>query len=125
MRKFLGLLLLVTALLTFSCSEEQAPVTPAPQDDGALETAAQALAWSLVSEAGWPVAEDDESVQMLAQCHNPHVPISGFDRTPIAGDIVHYSIRIQTGPGEYDQIGIHRVVRESRPYRPIRTRKGG
>jgi hypothetical protein len=47
--------------------------------------------------------------------------VGNLEREVIAGDIVHYSATLRTGHGLYDRIGIHRVVRESDPYRPIRT----
>jgi len=45
-------------------------------------------------------------------------------RHVIAGDIVHYSFQVQVGPGPYDRIGLHRVVKEKKPFEPIRTRDG-
>ena len=45
-------------------------------------------------------------------------------RNVIAGDIVHYSFQVQIGPGPYDRIGLHRVVKERTPFEPIRTRDG-
>jgi hypothetical protein len=44
-----------------------------------------------------------------------------MDRQVIIGDIVHYSFGVRVGPGPFDVIGLHRVVRETRPFRPIRT----
>jgi hypothetical protein len=39
----------------------------------------------------------------------------------ITGDIVHYTWRIRVGLGHYDVIGLHRVVRERRPFLPVRS----
>ena len=50
--------------------------------------------------------------------------VAGVTRTVIAGDIVEYAAEIRVGPGEYDRVGIHRVVRERAPWRPIRARDG-
>lgn len=44
-----------------------------------------------------------------------------FNRQVIVGDIVHYSMTLRTGPDPHDLIGLHRVVRERRPYCPIHT----
>jgi hypothetical protein len=41
----------------------------------------------------------------------------------LAGDVVHHTFTVQVGPGAYDVIALHRVVREPQPNRPIRTRK--
>jgi hypothetical protein len=49
--------------------------------------------------------------------------VTWYDREVIAGDVVHYSFEIQVGSGQYDVIGLHRVVREIRPNVPIRARK--
>jgi hypothetical protein len=43
--------------------------------------------------------------------------VSDFQRDPILPGIVHYSAILQTGPGPFDRIRIHRVVKERRPGR--------
>ncbi len=48
--------------------------------------------------------------------------ISGFTRIELGAGIAHYQFNIRMGEGQYDVVRIHRVVRESRPYRPIRTK---
>ena len=42
-------------------------------------------------------------------------------RRPIAGDVVIYDFELRVGPGPHDIIGLHRVVRETAPFRPVRT----
>ena len=42
-------------------------------------------------------------------------------RRILTGNIAEYSFRIPTGKGRYDFIGLHRVVRERSPWRPLRT----
>lgn len=42
-------------------------------------------------------------------------------RTQLDNNIAHYQFEIRLGKREFDVVRIHRVVRESRPYRPIRT----
>jgi hypothetical protein len=88
--------------------------SPAPGATGGVEGAAAAL----VSLAGWP-QEHGTPLSRTSRSHEQ--PIASFDREVLAGDVVHYSAVIRTGPGLYDRVGIHRVVRESRPFRPIRT----
>ena len=46
-----------------------------------------------------------------------------FERTLLVDDIVHYRTELKVGPGEHDRIGLHRIVRERAPYRPISTRE--
>ncbi len=42
-------------------------------------------------------------------------------RSSLSVNIAHYQIMVRMGHGPYDVVRIHRVVRESRKYRPIRT----
>jgi hypothetical protein len=48
--------------------------------------------------------------------------ISDFSRTELGAGIAHYQFKVRMGKGEFDIVRIHRVVRESRPYRPIPTK---
>lgn len=48
--------------------------------------------------------------------------ISDFSRTEMGRGIVHYQFKLRVGSGDFDVIRIHRVVRESRPYRAIPTK---
>lgn len=43
-------------------------------------------------------------------------------RTPLHGDVAHYEFEIPLGGGPFDVIRLHRVVREQRPYRPVKTK---
>jgi pimeloyl-ACP methyl ester carboxylesterase len=49
--------------------------------------------------------------------------ITAFDREPIAGDIYHYSLLLRVGDAPNARIRLHRVVRESGPFRPKSTRQ--
>ena len=44
-----------------------------------------------------------------------------MNRSDLGGGIAHYQFEITLGSGEFDVITIHRVVRERRPYKPVRT----
>ena len=46
------------------------------------------------------------------------------DRTVLHGDIVHYRYTVAVGPGQFDKIWLHRVVKERQPYHPVRTVDG-
>jgi pimeloyl-ACP methyl ester carboxylesterase len=46
------------------------------------------------------------------------------DRVVVHGDVVHYRFDLIVGPGEYDRIRIHRVVKETKPYRPAKKMEG-
>jgi hypothetical protein len=127
MQKCIVFFILSLAILTISCSEERdlSSLAPTGPDESSQVVAAEALAWEFVKQAGWAVevAQEDLAAAGVAQRRHGCWPVFGFERTVVSGDIVHYSAIVSTGPGPYDQIGIHRVVRERRPYRPIRTRK--
>ena len=98
--------------------------------------AALALAWSGLWGAGCAAPVEDASPRgeaLGARPGGPHAgwghalprdEAAGVTRTVIAGDIVEYATELRVGPGEYDRIGIHRVVRERAPWRPIRARDG-
>lgn len=43
------------------------------------------------------------------------------ERTPLVADVVHYRWDVAFGPDEFDRMQVHRVLREKRPHRPIRT----
>jgi len=48
--------------------------------------------------------------------------IIGSQRAVLHDDIVHYTFDIDLGPGDFDTIRIHRVVREKRPGHPVATK---
>ena len=48
--------------------------------------------------------------------------ISDFSRTELGAGIAHYQFKVRMGEGEFDIVRIHRVILESRPYRPIPTK---
>ncbi|MBE9490383.1 MAG: hypothetical protein IMY67_08840 [Bacteroidetes bacterium] len=48
--------------------------------------------------------------------------ISDFSRTELGAGVAHYQFKVQIGEGEFDIVRIHRVVRESLPFRPIPTK---
>ncbi len=57
----------------------------------------------------------------LAQAGAPIV--SPIERRILTGNIAEYSFQVRVGPGTYDVIGLHRVVREAAPFVPIRARQ--
>ncbi len=54
----------------------------------------------------------------------PGCVITEFRREPVVDNIVHYRLKVRIGPGPYDVIGLHRVVKEKRPFVPAQTRDG-
>jgi len=49
------------------------------------------------------------------------VLIRHMDRTVLGEDVVHYRFDVLVGPGRFDVIRLHRIVREKQPYKPIHT----
>ena len=78
---------------------------------------AEAMAVELTSAAGWPM-DPDEFREATTSGHVVPVEVE-----ELGGGIVHYSYRLKIGEGQYDEIGLHRVVKEVRPGRPIKARK--
>ncbi|MBN1465734.1 hypothetical protein JXA02_08245, partial [candidate division KSB1 bacterium] len=75
---------------------------------------------------GWTRAESvalpegvDASLAKATPAPQANKRLITYNRQPIRGNIVHYSFQVQTGPGHYDVIGVHRVVKEKRPLMPI------
>ncbi|MBT8185286.1 MAG: hypothetical protein KJN76_10630 [Eudoraea sp.] len=42
-------------------------------------------------------------------------------RTELCSGIAHYQFKVRVGQGPFDIVRIHRVVKENRPYKPVRT----
>src|SRR5262245_1752536 len=49
--------------------------------------------------------------------------LSNVERRVLAPQIAEYSFKVRTGPGPFDQIGVHRVVKETAPNVPARASK--
>ncbi len=54
----------------------------------------------------------------------PDVRIMSSQRSVLHDDIVHYRFDVAVGPGQFDVIRLHRIVRERHPYWPVRTEDG-
>ncbi len=52
----------------------------------------------------------------------PGCQVTDFSREILTGRIAHYQFRLRFGPGPYDVLGVHRVVREAAPLVPIRAK---
>ncbi len=126
--KKLAILFACFLLIPLIACQEETPNAPpdAPASTGLVGVDAERIAASILERTGWPAIDEDG---------NPLEPVGGqlpgtdkclviaVERTMITGDIAHYAFLVQVGRGQYDRIGIHRVVKESRPHCPIRTKK--
>ncbi|MDD3642694.1 MAG: hypothetical protein PHQ19_04430 [Candidatus Krumholzibacteria bacterium] len=117
MRRLSTALALVIALaLLAGCSREDV-LTPRSETDGRQGGIDPALlAGSIIEQSGWPIDPEEE---VPVGCSGATL----IGRECIVGDIFHYIFTLRVGDGPYDVIGLHRVVREKRPYVPIRTKK--
>jgi hypothetical protein len=61
------------------------------------------------------------SVPAFAQAADAVHALGQYERRVLAGDIAEYTYTVRVGDGPYDQIGLHRVVRETSAGQPIRT----
>ena len=50
-----------------------------------------------------------------------NISIRHMDRTVLGEDVVDYRFDVVVGPGKFDVIRLHRIVREKHPYQPIHT----
>ncbi len=129
MRRYLVLVVPIFLFCFIGCSEEKVSSPAPPADDPAVSPELEAIAWDLIEKAQWPVVASGDELEAhgLAQGHGPHGgphhPLFGFERTRIQGNIYHYFVEVPVGPGEHERIGLHRVVKERRPFRPIHTDK--
>ena len=121
-----SILLLALALLLTGCGRE--PVSEPPVPDTGLDLAsaridAEVTAGEIMAASGWEfdpeVPVPDRVSDIDTKCFGHLID---FSREMLAGDVAHYTFLLQIGPGEFDRIKVHRVVKERRPFQPIRTR---
>ena len=119
----LSVILLVVVLE--GCSRDEAVVAPNLASRGIDSDGIdpEMAAGEVMLASGW---EYDQEVELPAKLEllgdkAAHCRIIDWDRQPLVNNIVRYSYTLRVGPGEYDKVRLHRVVKESRPYRPIRT----
>lgn len=104
------------------------------KDDGMripISVAACLCVWALgfgpSARAADDSQEQDMSVRLDQSCREGAAgttcTLAGIERRQVFEDVVEYSLRIRVGPGTYDFITLHRVVREQAPWSPIRTPK--
>ncbi|HXY00553.1 MAG TPA: hypothetical protein VEI54_06505 [Candidatus Limnocylindrales bacterium] len=60
------------------------------------------------------------TMQVAKAQTGPLWTIQKAERQVLVDDIAHYQFVVAVGPGQYDKIRVHRVVRETQPYQPER-----
>lgn len=66
----------------------------------------------------------DASEALRTSLGTASLAVRSLERVPITNDVAWYRFRLQVGPGPYDEILVHRVVRERAPWVTTRTRRG-
>ncbi len=107
--------IMLTALALCGCSDDRGLETT--HVDAASVSDPPVLAAELATLSGWPIVDED------ARALEGYGDVIQLDREELGGGVVHYSYELCVGEGTYDVIGLHRVVREYSPNRPIRTHK--
>jgi hypothetical protein len=105
------------------CSQDRTTApdpTTATNHTSAVTVDPEAVAAEIVALAGW---ETDSDVSKDVGPAKTGGCVNWIEREVIVDDIVHYRTEIRFGPGPYDKFGLHRVVKERRPHKPIRTQK--
>jgi hypothetical protein len=122
--KTLIVLWLLLTLVLVGCSRED---PAAPRLDATLTSGldAQLVAGDIIGQASWEYGDGMQAPEKSSGGGNPPPDgqILSVERNEIGDGIVHYAFQIQVGPGIYDVIGLHRVVKERGHCRPIRTHK--
>lgn len=73
----------------------------------------------ILGQTDWPVTESAvprRGAELGAGAH-----VLAFQREVLPGGVAHYAMRLRVGRGAHDFVGLHRVVKERRPWDPIRT----
>jgi len=128
MRRFILLSIFCLSVVGLaSCSHQDSMTGPgipiAPAKNQWIDP--ELAAGEIIQTSGWEFAQEVElpaKLDLLSK-KGIYCRILDFDREPLVNGVVHYTYVVAVGPGEYDRIRLHRVVKERRPYRPIRTRR--
>lgn len=117
------LVLCLALMLPGGCSREDTPTFPTTPPDNVAEP--ELIARAIIQASGWEYDKDLELPVALELQDGRNGPpfLREYQRETLLGDIAHYWWEIPIGNGEHEVIRLHRVVRESRPHKPIRTKK--
>lgn len=126
-RPYLVWILLGSLILYSGCSQDRLTTPGTPTDASPTLAPAGFLAEQAAAEimavSGW---EFDPEAELPAGMVAPDPKCPGFlldwSREILVGDIAHYEFLVRVGPGDFDLIKLHRVVKERRPLWPIKSR---
>lgn len=120
-------MLCLAVTLLISCSSDEQPLTAPHGDSPEMLTTSldhDLVAGAIMRVSDWPYDPDVAVPEQSVELDNKVALSLLFDhgRDDLGGGIAHYWWVIPFGPDSYERIKLHRVVKERRPYRPIRTR---
>ena len=122
-------ILFFMALFPGGCTKERSlapPTQPVVSNQSQEFVTARSLASEIVQRSGWEfdpnILTSEDTTPLTGKAQQSGL-LTDFQRAQLFGDVYHYSYRVRVGPGPHDVIGLHRVVKERRPYQPIRTQK--
>ncbi len=128
MNKSLALFSVLSLLfLAFSACQKQAPLAPAfnSEMNPVVLEQAEPIAIELIRQSDWEIEPDatmsDGSEATLNKVTCDQLRL--LHREHVTGDIYHYHFELRIGAHPFDKLGIHRVIKEPRYLRPIRTHK--
>lgn len=127
--KHLGsIAMLVPCLLTLAC---RIPWLTLPKGDTSMPRIlkivgrvllASTLALPLgVRAAPGPVASQRSALLQASTAVCPGCSLGPIERRLLTDEVAEYSVALRVGPGEFDIIGLHRVVKEQAPFVPSST----
>ena len=127
MKSVQRILFVATIVLLFAgCQQDivtNPPGSPPPSTPATTQFDAERAAGELLSACAWEIEPGVEVPTLPAGPESKRAHYIGdWSREVLGGDIVHYEFLLQVGRCAYDQIKIHRVVRERRPMQPIKSR---
>lgn len=122
----ISLIVLITMFFVSGCQQPETFVPQSGQNDVFdLETIIrdtpenpEAIALEILDKTNWIQTEDVPREKAYVRLGK----VLSHEKTYLADGIAHYTFILAAGSGEYDKIGLHRVVREGSDGQPIKTR---
>jgi hypothetical protein len=124
MKNLARFLMVLLVLFMFGCSRDSSVAPPVAMDsDHVLSQGVdlEQAAVEIVAMSDWEIVEPTAVETSVDIDKSVLGWLLNWNREVLVDDIVHYSFQLRVGWGEFDVIGVHRVVRERRPHRPIHT----
>lgn len=112
---------LLALLAVAGCEHDTATAPAVSEANSPHAVAPEVIADQLVRLAGWEIdADAAASLDLPEAAGRAASVIADFTREDLGNGIAHYFAEVRFGPGPYDLVGLHRVVKERRPGVPGR-----